>query len=162
MHPHDNPQYQWLILGSFFKHFSSNALILQSSSDEDQFKTEIKWEWRKLVISQVAGGFGVAYLDMRYFAPRFGSGFTARRLCCIAGGLYITLSLSKLLCLSKLKMELARKLCFKYERDLLDLDPDLRVFYLPIPALSPTSQSTLDLPYQAHGADSKKEGYRDL
>mmetsp|Transcript_11207 Transcript_11207/g.22050 ORF Transcript_11207/g.22050 Transcript_11207/m.22050 type:complete len:206 (-) Transcript_11207:34-651(-) len=143
MHPHDNPKYKEEIILTFLRCYSDKSLVLEPSPEETQFQNEVKLEGRRVMGYNLLGVVGVWILDTKYFIPkwglvswpRFGSIF-----CC---GFMIVQS-SWALGQSRNKWELVKSLSWKYERQLLELDPELRLFYLPTPnfSIDPTRASS--------------------
>jgi hypothetical protein len=133
MHPHENPIYQSNLLNSFMTAYRTQSLKLRQEPDTTAFEREVNTEAMKTFVLQLAGLTGVVYLDRKYLAPRAAGALNFQRVFYVATGFLLSLRASVVLSQSQAKVDLARKLALKYERELMDINPNLRTFYLPVP-----------------------------
>lgn len=154
MHPHDNPQYQQQILTSFYKFYTNKTLVLQDSPEATQFEAEVNKEAKRLFFSSGLSIVGTLYVDYKYFIPKFGRIPSVNRFLAFGVTYFALVNITSMMVLSRNKIGLAKKLCFMNEQQILDLDPKLRMFYLPMPDVSRTNV-TQDRGYQLPGGEAQ-------
>jgi hypothetical protein len=130
MHPHQNPVYQSDLLSCFFKCYHNHTLKLKPDADEVAYRKEKRMEMCKLLTLQCTGISGCVYLERRFLSKAAHFTQTRRNVCFSAGFIVVSL-LATELSKSQKTRELANKLALKYETELLEINPHLRVFYLP-------------------------------
>jgi hypothetical protein len=157
MHPHENPVYQSNLLNSFMSAYFTQTLKLREEPEAKAFEREISTEAKKTFVLQLAGLTGVIYLDRKYFAPKAAGAMNLQRLLCVTAGFLLSLRASVVLGQSQTKLDLAKQLALKYERELMDINPALRTFYLPVPGV----QDLSPLPQKSWTPDSAGEVQKD-
>jgi hypothetical protein len=130
MHPHQNPVYQSNLLNCFIKCYHNQTLKIKPEADETAYKKEERMQVYKLLTLQCTGIAGCFYVDSRFFS-RVAHYTKPRRFVYFAAGVLLATRLAIDLSKSQTKIDLANKLALKYEIELLEINPQLRAFYLP-------------------------------